>query len=98
MADIYQSAWFAGVGGHQCRVVIEEKGPIYYEFLEYDDGKRDPFQWSDDQKLICGRGLTRMGSRCIDADPVLVQEIRMFLRSLPKGSKIVRNGTKVVQL
>lgn len=96
MEDIYQSEWFSGVQGHNCRIVLQVKGPITYEFLEYEDEKRDPFQWQGN--LICGSSFSRMGMRCIEPPQSVIAELNAFMKTLPRGTKIMRNGTHLIQI
>lgn len=96
MTDVYQSPWFEGTKGNKCRIVFEEKGPIYYEFLDYEDGKRDTFQWRDN--MICGFSFSRMGLKCIPLPMEIDQDVKAFVSTLPRGKKLMRNGSKLVQV
>ncbi len=93
MGDQWQSDWFLGVGGQMCRIVYEEKGSILHEFLEYQDQRRDRFQWQG--PIISGFNYTRMGNRCVEVPEHVMEEMNGFLNNLGKGSMIIRNGTKV---
>ncbi|HZD43399.1 MAG TPA: hypothetical protein VE134_05005 [Methanomicrobiales archaeon] len=96
MGDIYQSDWFMGVKGQKSRIIFEEKGGIFYELLEYEDGKRDPFHWEGN--LICGFYFTRMGMKCIPLPEPVIQHHHAFMKTLPRGTRVVRDATKNVTL
>jgi hypothetical protein len=96
MGDIYQSAWFRDARGEPCRIVYHEKGGLFYERLEYQDGRLDPFQWQGN--LLCGFYHSKMGMRCIEVPQEILTDYRTFFSGLPRGTRIVRGTTTLVQI
>ena len=87
---IWTSNWFNGVKGHQCRIAFDERGNNLLELLEYSDGERHRFEWQG-ETLIRGTGFSRLGLRCLEVPEAVVQEIKGFLKSIPRGTKVTRN-------
>lgn len=93
MVDVWQSDWFSGMSGQKCRIVYEEKGSTLHELLEYEDQRREKFQWQG--SLIYGFNFTRLGNRCIQVPEGVFQDVMAFFNGLSKGTMVIRNGTKV---
>lgn len=92
MVDAWQSDWFSGVDGRTCRIVLEEKGVNLHELLEYEDRRRDRFQWQG--TVITGFNFTRLGNRCIQVPQKVLDDMGSFVNTLEKGTIIIKNGTK----
>ena len=91
MVDAWQSDWFPAVGNLKCRIVYEEKGITLHELLEFEDHRRDRFQWQG--ALIYGFTYTRLGNRCVQVPEPVIKDMNEFLNGLSKGVTIIRNGT-----
>jgi hypothetical protein len=88
--DVWQSGWFNGVNGQECRIIFEQRGENYLELIEYHDGERHRFEWLG-ENLIRGMGFTRLGLRCMEIPLPTVNEVNTFVKSVPRGKKITRN-------
>lgn len=91
MVDAWKTDWFTGVEGQPCRIVYEQKGSVLHEVIEYEDRRRDRFQWQG--SLIYGLNYTRMGNRCVQVPDAIRKAVDEFLGGLEKGSSVIRNGT-----
>jgi hypothetical protein len=88
--DAWLSGWFNGINGQKCRIVFEQRGDNYLELLEYDDGERHRFEWISDG-MIRGKGFSRLGLHVMEIPDRIIQEVHIFVRSIPDGKKVTRN-------
>lgn len=90
MVDVWNSQWFNGIKGQNCRITYEQRGNNVLELLEYEDGERHRFEWQGDG-LIRGMGFTRLGLHCLEIPSQVVKDVNDFVKTIPKGKTVTRN-------